>query len=61
MPDEIDRLQELRDIENDNLVRTATRAEIPAGEPGECQHCGEHSPRLVNTSCAPCRDELGLP
>lgn len=35
-------------------------AAIPAGEPGECDLCGEWSGRLVNGACAPCRDKRGL-
>lgn len=36
-------------------------AAIPAGEPGDCDYCGEHSPRLVNGNCARCRDKYRLP
>lgn len=31
-----------------------------AGHPGECEWCGEHSPRIVRGACAKCRDELNL-
>lgn len=31
-------------------------AAIPAGEPGECDRCGDDMPRLVGGRCAPCRD-----
>lgn len=38
----------------------AAAAEIPAGEPGVCDDCGDDSPRLVEDRfglrCAPCRD-----
>lgn len=34
---------------------------IPAGEPGDCDLCGEWSGRLVNGVCAPCRDRYRLP
>lgn len=30
--------------------------EIPKGEEGHCQSCGDHSLRLVYKHCAPCRD-----
>jgi len=35
-------------------------AGMPAGHPGECSLCGEHSARLVGGACAPCRDAGGL-
>ena len=35
----------------------AQAAAIPKGEPGECEGCGETFARLVNGSCAPCRDK----
>jgi len=38
----------------------AARADIPKGEPGECTHCHEDSPRLVHGACARCRDRYGL-
>lgn len=39
----------------------AQAARIPAGNPGDCDLCGEWSGRLVNGTCAPCRDKHGLP
>lgn len=39
----------------------AAAANIPAGEPGDCDLCGEHSMRLVLGACAPCRDRYHLP
>jgi RNA polymerase-binding transcription factor DksA len=41
-------------------VREAA-AKMPAGTPGECELCGEESPRLVNGACARCRDKHKLP
>lgn len=38
----------------------AAAAEIPAGEPGECDFCGEWTGRLVGGACARCRDARGL-
>lgn len=35
-------------------------AQIPAGEPGDCDRCGEFSLRLVRGYCAPCRDKYKL-
>lgn len=55
MADDIDYANELAEIERQNLIRKA-RVEIPAGVPGECKECGEHSARLVGGRCAPCRD-----
>lgn len=34
-----------------NAARAAA-AEIPAGRPGDCDLCGEHSMRLVEGACA---------
>lgn len=54
------------DIANDYLERmqqqalSKPRPEMPKGEPGECDWCGEDSPRLVNGYCARCRDENRL-
>ncbi|WP_200861585.1 conjugal transfer protein TraR [Methylohalobius crimeensis] len=47
--------------ERDASVQAARKAaaEIPPGEPGECETCGEWSGRLVNAMCAPCRDRYG--
>ena len=33
---------------------------MPAGEPGDCDLCGEWSGRLVRGVCAPCRDRYRL-
>lgn len=35
--------------------------ELAPGKPGECDLCGEHSMRLVDGACAPCRDKHKLP
>lgn len=37
------------------------RKPIEPGEPGECDRCGEYSPRLVHGNCAKCRDKYSLP
>jgi len=34
-----------------------TACEVPPGYPGECDTCGEHSSRLIQGMCAPCRDK----
>jgi hypothetical protein len=41
-------------------IRLAAAA-IPAGEPGECERCGEHFARLVGGACGRCRDKYKLP
>lgn len=51
-------------IENviDDCVKEAIRkaSEIPIGNPGECDACGEWSGRIVNGYCSPCRDRYGV-
>jgi hypothetical protein len=60
MADEIDTTNDRVMRETERLLHNvrATAAQIPKGEPGECYGCGEHSPRLVNDLCAPCRDRI---
>lgn len=43
----------------DDHVKEAMRkaSEIPIGNPGDCDGCGEWSGRLVDGYCAPCRDK----
>lgn len=38
----------------------AKAADIPKGEPGECNYCGEYFERLVNGACGRCRDEYKI-
>ena len=59
MPDTADNIQEFQALESEGLLAKAHKAarEIPQGNPGICQSCGEFSPRLVEETCAPCRDE----
>lgn len=63
MADEIDFATELTQRRTEEEVRAASKAarEMPAGEPGECDLCGEHFTRLVNGVCARCRDRHNLP
>lgn len=58
------------DIANDTAAADMARREhaarqavasIPAGEPGDCDLCGEWTARLVTGACAPCRDHYHLP
>ena len=37
-------------------LRSSQSYEIPPGNPGECDMCGEWSGRLIGGACAPCRD-----
>jgi RNA polymerase-binding transcription factor DksA len=60
MADIIDIANEYAAIEAESslaMVRRAAAA-IPAGEPGECEECGEESPRLVDRLCARCRERV---
>lgn len=60
MPDIIDIANDYAAIEAESslaMVRRAAAA-IPAGEPGECEECGEESPRLVERLCARCRERV---
>jgi len=47
-------------IADDFLARSiaAARQPVPAGVPGECEDCGDDSPRLVAGRCARCRDRI---
>lgn len=63
LADEADLAARNEQIEVDagvSLVREAA-ANIPVGEPGDCDLCGEWSGRLVDGVCAPCRDRHKLP
>ena len=57
------------DIANDRVLSDTSKAiaaaaraaaQIPVGEPGECDLCGEWSGRLVDGVCASCRDRYKL-
>lgn len=61
MADEIDITNER--IERETAMRLARvrNYQLPAGNAGDCDLCGEWSGRLVGGVCAPCRDRHGLP
>lgn len=63
MADDADRAQvDIDKLAISDVERVRSRAAlIPKGEPGECKMCEEHSLRLVNGHCAPCRDKYKLP
>lgn len=60
--DVIDQGSEREQLDRDLALQAArtAAAEIPAGHPGDCDLCGEHSMRLVLGACAPCRDKYVL-
>ena len=58
--DEIDRGQQREQEDRERAIAAASK-NIPTGTPGECDLCGEHSMRLVQGACAPCRDRYRLP
>jgi len=60
MADDIDRASEYAERMREYLVRQHRAAAIPEGRPGECDFCGEESPRIVNGYCAKCRDQYGF-
>jgi len=62
MSDEIDDAQQREQEDTARALAAAreTARRIPVGEPGECDYCGEESPRLVGGACAPCRDKRRL-
>jgi hypothetical protein len=63
MADVIDQGCEREQFDRD-LALQAARDEaekMPNGNTGECDLCGEHSMRLVQGACAPCRDKYRLP
>ncbi len=60
MADDLDMTQERAEREEALRERYKQPFEIEPGEAGECERCGEESPRLVRGACARCRDRLGL-
>jgi hypothetical protein len=58
--DDADRAQALVETLTEAAVRAAARP-IPAGVPGDCEDCGDHSQRLVGGRCAPCREPARKP
>lgn len=63
MANEIDRAQDtVQDFSERSIQQArAKAAEMPKGNPGDCELCGEWSGRLVQGVCAPCRDKHNLP
>lgn len=60
MADDADRAQ--IDIEKEEEARNAKlKYDIPKGEAGDCELCGEWFHRLVGGACVPCRERYKLP
>lgn len=55
MADDADRAQEAQEREEARNARP--RYELPAGKAGDCDLCGECSPRLIDGACGACRDK----
>ncbi len=60
--DEADKASYFIESVIDDHVKDAMRraAEIPLGNPGDCDICGEYFSRLVNGACGLCRDKFGM-
>lgn len=43
------------------IQQVRNRAKLVAGVAGDCDLCGEWTPRLVDGACCPCRDKYKLP
>lgn len=63
MADDIDRAQEAAERFTEQSLQQVKdkAAQMPVGQPGDCELCGEWSGRLVGGVCAPCRDKYHLP
>lgn len=63
MADVIDQGSEREQLDRDLELQAArdSAANMPAGNAGDCDLCGEHTMRLVLGACAPCRDKYHLP
>ncbi len=60
--DDIDKANEFAQ-KNDEAAISAVRAkaaDIPVGESGECEYCGEWFQRVVGGACGRCRDEYKI-
>ncbi|KQM65814.1 hypothetical protein ASE75_06180 [Sphingomonas sp. Leaf17] len=56
MADAADMAADLYEAHRERSI-AAARQPIAVGVPGECDTCGDDSPRLVRGECARCRDE----
>lgn len=55
MADDADRAQQDQEIYD---ARVSYKYNIPKGVPGDCDECGEFSPRLIGNTCPQCRDRI---
>lgn len=60
MADDVDHANAITEAHLERSL-AAARAPIPAGQPGECEQCGEDMPRLVDGRCGYCRDGRSRP
>jgi hypothetical protein len=62
MADEIDLANARAEADTERAIALAREeaAQIPPGEAGDCDYCGEWSGRLVGGACAPCRDRYRI-
>lgn len=62
MADEADKAADLMEGQMASRLKQNRKAveSIPAGNPGECDLCGEWFGRLVRGTCARCRDRYKL-
>ena len=60
MSDEVDLTTE-RQLFQQQVMEQNTRYELPPGDPGECEFCGEWYSRLIGGACGFCRDKFRLP
>lgn len=60
--DEIDRAEaNIEKFEADAIgAARKAAADIPAGESGECEYCGDYFDRIVSGACGRCRDEFNI-
>lgn len=56
MADDADLAQELAELEE--RLNPRKPYVLPEGKPGDCEFCGEWSGRLIEGTCAPCRDRM---
>lgn len=56
MADEMDRAHEAEEHHRDLALANREPFTLLKGKPGDCETCGEHSMRLLDGMCAPCRD-----
>jgi len=63
MADEVDQANDRAQADTERSIATARAiaANVPAGNEGDCDLCGEWSGRLVGGACARCRDKWRLP